>query len=205
MNDKFYDLSEEKQNIIINAALSVFSEFSYKKASTDDIAKTANISKALIFHYFGTKKELYLFLYEYAKKFLINSMSKFHDYSETDFFKILADAQISKLKVLVVYPNIMRFLVKSYCEESDEVKPNIDTKMAELVKSTTERFYERADMSKFKEGIDVHKIINIILWMSDGYLRSRSAEEFEDLSALNDDYLSYLELLRQQTYKPEYL
>ena len=39
-----------------------------KKASTDDIAAKAGISKGLLFYYFHNKKELYLYLLEYATR-----------------------------------------------------------------------------------------------------------------------------------------
>jgi len=54
--DKFFSLPNEKQKIIIDAALRTFGANGYKKASTNDIAFAAGVSKAMIFHYFGTKK-----------------------------------------------------------------------------------------------------------------------------------------------------
>ena len=45
MNQKFFDLPEEKQQRIINSALTVFSKYDYKKASTDEIVRLAGISK----------------------------------------------------------------------------------------------------------------------------------------------------------------
>ena len=44
MNDKFFDLKQEKQDRMINAALKIFSRKGYKHASTDDIVKEAGIS-----------------------------------------------------------------------------------------------------------------------------------------------------------------
>ena len=66
MNEKFYSLPEEKQQRIINAGFSVFSQNSYKKSSMNDIAQQAQISKSLLFFYFRNKRELYLFLWDTA-------------------------------------------------------------------------------------------------------------------------------------------
>ena len=63
MNDKFFDLKKEKQDRMINGALKVFALNGYQKASTDDIVKEAEISKGLLFHYFGSKAGLYIFVY----------------------------------------------------------------------------------------------------------------------------------------------
>ena len=66
MNDKFYALSVEKQSQILNAAYKVFATNQYKKAPTSEIVAEAGISKSLLFHYFHNKRELYLFLWNYA-------------------------------------------------------------------------------------------------------------------------------------------
>ncbi|MDY5997894.1 MAG: TetR/AcrR family transcriptional regulator, partial [Erysipelotrichaceae bacterium] len=56
MNEKFYTLSKEKQDTIINAGFKVFSDNSYKKSPVQQIADEANISKSLLFYYFKDKK-----------------------------------------------------------------------------------------------------------------------------------------------------
>ena len=74
MNEQFFHLPEEKQQAIINASLEVFATHEYKKASTDDIAAKAGISKGLLFYYFHNKKSLYLFLYDYTKKLVTDQV-----------------------------------------------------------------------------------------------------------------------------------
>ena len=66
MNDKFFDLKQEKQDRMINASLKIFSRGGYRHASTDEIVKEAGISKGLLFHYFGSKLGLYGFLFDYS-------------------------------------------------------------------------------------------------------------------------------------------
>ena len=51
MNEAFFALPEEKRQRILNAALEAFAKHEYKKASTDDIAAKAGISKGLLFYY----------------------------------------------------------------------------------------------------------------------------------------------------------
>lgn len=61
MNDRFYELPEEKQLAIFNASKEVFGENDYKRASTDLIAKKAGISKGMLFYYwafFSQKEEV---------------------------------------------------------------------------------------------------------------------------------------------------
>ncbi len=205
MNDKFYTLPMEKQHTILNAAMHVFSKYEYKKCSTEEIAKKAGISKALLFHYFEGKKDLYLYLYQYALDFFVREMSKTHDYNETDYFKILVNAQMNKMDILRVHPDLMQFLVKFYLEENPEVYDEKNKEFAAILSESSKRFMDRADTSKFKEGIDAEKILNIIVWMADGYMRSRTEKDLENTDRINEEYLEYIEIMRRQCYKEEYL
>ncbi len=50
MSQVFENLSEEKKSRILNAAFEVFGKYGYHKASINDIAKLACISKASLFY-----------------------------------------------------------------------------------------------------------------------------------------------------------
>ena len=89
INEKFYTLPKEKQQNIINAGLEVFSKNEYKKASTDEMAAKAGISKGLLFHYFKNKKTFYFFLFEYAINLLEDLLQKSNITEEMDFFRLL--------------------------------------------------------------------------------------------------------------------
>ena len=65
--EKFLALSEEKQTAVRNAALSCFAKHGYDKASINDIAIAAGISKASMFQYFGSKQALYQLKSDRAK------------------------------------------------------------------------------------------------------------------------------------------
>ena len=57
--DKFLALTEEKRLTILNAAFQCFGKFGYEKASINDIAVAAHISKASVFQYFGSSTFTY--------------------------------------------------------------------------------------------------------------------------------------------------
>lgn len=58
MNEKFFALPIQKQEAILNAGFCVFSQNSYKKSPTSEIADAAGISKSLLFHYFSFEKQI---------------------------------------------------------------------------------------------------------------------------------------------------
>ncbi len=89
MNHKFFDVSKEKQDRIINAALLVFAQNGYRHAGTDEVVRRACISKGLLFHYFESKLGLYVFLYDYAVRFMLLELSGAVDKTESDLFVLI--------------------------------------------------------------------------------------------------------------------
>jgi len=50
---------------ILNAALKCFNKKGYYKTAVEDIAKKIGITKAAIYYYFNTKKELFVKLFHF--------------------------------------------------------------------------------------------------------------------------------------------
>ena len=204
MNEKFFSLPLERQHGMMDAAIHVFAQCAYKRASMEAIAARAGVSKALLFHYFGSKKELHQFVYAYATKLVIRQMSELHDYEETDFFRILIDAQMAKIRILGQHPDLMNFLTKAYFEENAQVRPYLNDNFAAIVADSSRRFLARADSSRLKDEITARQALNIVLWMADGFMRSRTPQQLEDLGTVNAEFLQHVEILRRQFYKEEF-
>jgi AcrR family transcriptional regulator len=111
--DKFYNLTENKQHKIINAALKVFSKTTFKKASTDEIVTEAGISKGALFHYFKNKKNLFIFLYDYAKDLLLKEFYGKVDFNEKDIFKRFESILMIKLTLMQKHPDMFNFMIKA--------------------------------------------------------------------------------------------
>src|SRR5574344_1769452 len=104
MNEKFFDLKKEKQNRFINSSIKFFAENGYKRASTDDIVKEAQISKGLLFHYFGSKQGLYEFVYNYSTKYIIMEYSRTVSHARMDFFDSQKQIEAAKRNIMRTYP-----------------------------------------------------------------------------------------------------
>ena len=59
--EAFEKLPEDRKKRIIDTGIREFSAKSFKDASTDRITAECQISKGILFHYFGSKKEFYFF------------------------------------------------------------------------------------------------------------------------------------------------
>jgi TetR/AcrR family transcriptional regulator len=164
MFSKFLNLDKEKQNRIINAAIKEFAQKGYDKASTNEIVKEAEISKGLLFHYFGNKKKMYLFLFDYFCEMISDEFYTKIDMTETDFFKRIRQAVRVKMDLLNKYPDIFKFIEEAYFEESAEVKAELEKRIKEMNEINFGKIYENIDISKFRDDMDIEKILKIITW-----------------------------------------
>lgn len=64
MKQTFYNLSDEKQINLVNAAIEEFSKNNYMEGSINSIIKNAKISKGGLFKYISNKEDLYLYVME---------------------------------------------------------------------------------------------------------------------------------------------
>lgn len=204
--ETFLKLPLKKQNIIIDAALTCFGTNGYKKTSVSDIAAAAGISKALVFHYFGTKKTLYVYLIDLCTHIIMNELDEKFDNTVTDFFARIQLAANIEISVMKKHPAILSFLDSVYFENDDEVKADIKAILASS-KSESLRSkiaFEGTDSSKFKDDIDPKLILKILTLLTDGYLSKIPKTEI-DLDALCEEFDKYINLFKRNFYKEKYL
>ncbi len=184
-----------------------FSQKGFKNASTDVIVNNASISKGALFYYFKNKKELFLFLYDYAINIIKNEiLMKFND-DEKDIFARRLQASMLKIEILNKYPEIYQFTTVAYMEDSAEVKSELEIRNREIIAIGKGFLNEGIDTSKFKEDIDINSAIDIITWTIDGFTNKQMEKikniPFEkiNLNELLEQMNTYLEMLKKSFYK----
>lgn len=200
MNEKFFEIKNEKQERILNAAIKVFALNGYRKASTDVIVKEANISKGLLFHYFSNKLSLYEYIIDYSVKYMnfefTNSVSKY----EKDFFELQMMMEQAKIRVMKHYPYMQQFLT-SLKYETDAKAKEVIGENAYAFESMVNVIYKQADNSKFQEYVVVSKVADMIRWMSESYLKEKILEGETDSELLVSEFSKYIKMLRAHFYK----
>ena len=200
MNEKFFEIKNEKQERILNAAIKVFALNGYRKASTDVIVTEAGISKGLLFHYFTNKLSLYEYIIDYSIKYMnfefTTSVSKY----EKDFFELQMMMEQAKIRVMKIYPYMQQFLASLKYETDAKAKAVIGEN-AYALESMFNVIYKQADTSKFEEYVVVQKVMDMIRWMSDGYLREHLVEGDTDVDVLVSEFSKYLKMLRAHFYR----
>lgn len=192
MNDSFFQLPEEKQQRIINAAYKVFSESEYKKAPMSEIAGECGISKALLFHYFTNKKELYLYLYQHAKEITEAAAAQWKVGEADDFFDMMSRNIKAKCCLMNKYPYICAFSLKAYYERIPDVSTDVQAILAEADKGGLQAAAAKLDVSRLKPGIDVQLMYQEIRLACEGYLYHMYRSSNINVQQMEKDFKAFI-------------
>lgn len=207
MFSKFLNLKEEKKEKILEASITEFADKGYNNASTNEIVKHAGISKGILFHYFKNKKNLFLFVYDYFIELCMDEFFKKVDVEESDIFIKLRQIASFKLELLHKYPMIFKFFEVAVGEEHNEVKSEIDERKKKLMESNYSKVFNNIDSSKFQDGVDVSRAMNIILWTFEGLGTSELAKAKASVSKRVDyekvfgEMDIYIDIFKKSFYK----
>lgn len=200
MNDKFFDLKKEKQDRMINAALKIFAENGYKRASTDDIVKEAGISKGLLFHYFGSKIGLFEFLFDYSAKFLMLELSSLASGQESDYFTICRQLIGTKVQIMRNYPYLCLFLSRALQEKTAEFSVELYEKI-DTYREFEASIFKKVKQSNFNEHADYYKIKELMDYTIQGTMEKEFKDGTFETDKFYEEVISYLEMMRMLCYK----
>lgn len=204
---KFMTMEVEKRQRVIYAALKEFSK-GYMEANTDVIVKDAGVSKGIIFHYFGSKRGLFLFLVKYSLDIVTTEyervISKRNDFLENIRLVSKAKADMSRR-----YPLEFGFTVRAYSSIKEVFPEGLPGDMLNLTSMGMQQIHQGSnnDKSLFKEGIDSEKAKNIIIWTMNGFTDSlfRYGDDVDAYKThyyeLEKEFEEYLQTLRKILYR----
>lgn len=187
-------LSPTKRNKIINAGLLTFGRNGYHKTSMADVAKEAHVSKASIFYYFDSKERLF----NYLSDFVFDEVVKGPLVKDTDFFKYLDQAMQYKIKLENDHLGFFEFSQLICNDQTSDQVLKISNDKKQRITTFLSLMTDNVDWSKFKPEVDPQKLVNIVMWVAEGYTRDSTSNDKQSLT-------DYFNQLRQLTYKPEYL
>lgn len=200
-------MDKDKLDAFIDVAMKEFSK-GYATANTDLIAKEAGISKGLIFHYFGSKKGLYLFLIKYALD-IINTQYDKAIWGSRNFLDNIEQVSRLALELTFEFPVMYHFLMKSYLSLSlNEVfTEGLPKDIYNASESIVKRISLHSDKSLFRDDIDAEKAQDIIIWSMNGFIDKilavgKEMSDFQNQSeTLMKELETYLNVFRATFYK----
>ncbi len=202
MLQTFENLDAEKKRRILNAAMEEFVAKGYKQATTDDIVARAGISKGALFHYFGSKDRLYVYLMDFVLDTYRRRINERTNFNEPDFFIRLHQMLQGKMEVSIAYPDLVAFWIKARGESSDIVVAHLEKRITAL-RPQMQDFLANIDYSRFKDSLDIPKTIKVIFWTFEGLSneiveRAKSSQELLNLEkefAEVEEYIQYFRIL----------
>lgn len=195
-----------KRKDILNAAMVEFCN-GYAKASTDSIVKLSGVSKGLLFHHFGSKKDLFLCTYEYALQIAVSEFYELINFEQRDILERWRQIALLKMDLMKKHPMIFTFIAHASFPDSDEVKEKIAEQRTKFTGDAFPKLFSNIDYSFFREDIDVDIAIRIILNTMESYSQTEadSNKSTEDYYGEYDRYLNdlerYIQFFRQCFYK----
>jgi len=196
---KFLSLPQEKQNRIVDAAMNLFGEVGYKKAYISEIAATAGISKALVFHYFGSKKGLYSYLVYYTGKIIMTEAQHARDTANKDFFERVAITIRFRLSIKNRYPAMNTFIDSVFNEDEPEVAADIDRLKAIATDMHSKVEVGPDEAGFFRSGVDPAKVVGLIEKYTEGVVLGWSSKSTVD--DIMDEVVGCLDMLKMNLCK----
>lgn len=207
MTDHFQSLEQGKRERILNAGYQIFGRHGYRKAATADIAKAAGISKAMLFYYFTSKKEMYLDLMQESSDLLVDTIYMNPESISTDFFERLLEVSRIKIEALKKRPFLIQFLYSAFGETDPEVYDELKVYFSAGDVMRNEMMILNTDTEKFKEGIQPELVMELIMNCALGAFSVQPTADYgaELIDQRMDRFQIYLTLLKSNFYKEEYL
>lgn len=205
MAQLFSSLPDEKQQQILDAAAEIFSREDYKRASTDDIAARAGISKGLLFYYFKNKQSLYLYVADHMRHLVERHLERERIAEITDFFDMLDYGAREKLQLFQRQPWVLDLSLRLYYATDKDVVSSLRQRFMEMLDEMWDTYFSHINREKFRPGLEPRLVLNQLIYLIDGYIHQQMMRGRQvHMDALMAEYALWRDMLRQYAYKEEY-
>lgn len=194
--ENFQKISPEKQQSVINAGYLCFAKDGFQKTAMSEISTKAGVSKAALFHYFGTKENLYEFLFDFA----CDEISKNISVGTEDFFECISIGTKIKLEVMAQYPGMYDFLVAVIKDESEEARKIKRKSNARAIAEGSKTLLSKVDWSKLSSHVSPLDAMNLVTWVGIGCLQVNAEKSQSEILSEVDHYLA---MIKRAIYKED--
>ena len=189
----FSELDSEKQQRIIEAALTEFAEYGYENGSTNRIVKNCGISKGSLFKYFENKEELYFYLIDTVSAQMAEEMRFDVSRLSRDLYERVIEYSVAEISWYVTNPVKGRFLIGVASETGSDIGRKIVERYGDKSTDIYEALLKGVDMSGRSNSRK--EITDILRWVLMGFnssfLKSIAGRD-DDIEALKKSYIKQL-------------
>lgn len=102
--------------------------------------------------------------------------------------------------------NIMDFVIRAFFSQNEEISDKMNQIIKRDIADIYERYFRKIDYGKFKEGVDVQKILQMLIWMTEGYLHGEQlAKEPVTIDEMMKEFSIWLDMFKRLVYKEEFI
>lgn len=112
-------MDPQKVERIMSVSLTEFAHHGYQGTKTDNIAKQANVSKGIIFRYYGNKGQLYLATIKFATEHITNVADYSVWQNAHDLDEMIVNATKYKIQLQLQFPDEFKILLDAYAGVGD--------------------------------------------------------------------------------------
>jgi len=197
------DIENDKVQKIITAALDVFSNNDYDKASTNKIVQKAEIPRGVLYYYFKNKEELYEFLIYYSQVVSMLEAEKWIDFTDSDFLNRVKNIIKAKINTLKRFPFLTDFSEKI---SQDSKLKDYDVYVQKSNKFRLRIMQENLDFSQLKDNVDIEMFKKVAYYALGGEVNNIINRQGIDVFLNDNDKLMTLldeqiEFLRLHFYQ----
>ncbi|AFS77687.1 transcriptional regulator, TetR family [Gottschalkia acidurici 9a] len=143
----FFNLSEEKKERILEAAIDEFAENPYESASINKIVKNSEIAKGSFYQYFEDKKDLFKYLIEICETERVRYIEEVNqNKSYLNHFRIMRECYKANIKFFIEKPKLSS-IINKFSKNTDS---NLKKEILEDLSLENNYSFE----SILKEGVD---------------------------------------------------
>jgi AcrR family transcriptional regulator len=188
MPTKLYDKEQ-----ILDDCLAVFARHGYEKTSTVMLAEAAGISRALIFHHFKNKKELYLSLLDRCFEKGSIEMGFDNIPEQQDFFEAKEKISIIKFNYYKENPDLYKIVMEAFYNTPEDLKVEIGERYGQLIGSRDKVLQQLFNKVLLREDVDRKQAFKLIQITLD-YFENKYLSELVEGKELDEAYIqSFIE------------
>ncbi len=193
MYETFEKLQDSKKELILQTCIEEFARNGYTNTSTNTLVKRLGISKGLLFLYFKSKKDLYLYLVEYVTNDIIDFffaeagdgkseqyLNSFNNLGE--YYKILLQKK----------PDYILFMLEAFLSTPVDIRTEIETKHGKA----HEHFIQHLDTDGFRKDIDLEAVANLLhlTTFHIGQMVFTDYQETDNINNISKNVETYLDM-----------
>ncbi|MCU0397745.1 MAG: TetR/AcrR family transcriptional regulator [Cyclobacteriaceae bacterium] len=165
--ETFLNLSEEKRQRFIEAALKEFADHNYDTASVNRIIKELGIARGSVYQYFTDKLDLWLYLKEYSEQQKMNVIQSVDRKAFTNFWDYYRALFTQGIHFDLQHPLCSRFLYRiGYKESSKEVSNYLDGWKSKAKLMFTHWVEEEKEAGTINPSIPTELAVHFLISMS---------------------------------------